>query len=346
MLSRKEFDQWVLEGLRTYSAYETVRPIIELTEQLKNNGVVRRGVAIWSSDRKISMNIYLEEYYEAYKEGRSCGGILQQLAEHYERNKLKQERLIEAVGLDFEEVREKIIFQVVNMKKNKQLLQQRPYHELGNGLAMIYAQLVELDGENIFTTPITRERAQLYGYDMEQMKEDAVRNTVRELPPVIANMEDMLREIMEMPGENGRSRTVSLEDAARDPELISRHASTEWLVLTENRMFVLTNNARTLGAAALYYPGAQEQIARAVGGSYYVLPSSTHELIILPDTGDLNPAELEGMVKEINETQVALEAFLSDQVLRYDHMTKELYRPLDRVQERGRREQETERTER
>ena len=53
-----------------------------------------------------------------------------------------------------------------------------------------------------------------------------------------------------------------------------------------------------------------------------VLPSSIHELLILPDNGSMQLSELEAMVREVNATQVAPEDRLSDKVQYYDRETK------------------------
>ena len=80
-----------------------------------------------------------------------------------------------------------------------------------------------------------------------------------------------------------------------------------------------------MGAAALFYPGIQEKIARAIGNQdYYVLPSSVHEVIIIPDTGELSAMALAGMVFDVNMKLVDREERLGNRVLRYNRDTKEL----------------------
>lgn len=81
---------------------------------------------------------------------------------------------------------------------------------------------------------------------------------------------------------------------------------------------VLTNEMGCLGAAALFYPNQMEKIAASLGGNYFVLPSSIHEVLILPDDGNLNYMELEQMVKEVNETTVDRKDQLSNNVYYYD----------------------------
>lgn len=58
----------------------------------------------------------------------------------------------------------------------------------------------------------------------------------------------------------------------------------------------------------------------------YVLPSSQHELILVPvtDSYDYDPKELLEMVKEVNRTQVEAEDYLADHVYLLDGRTKVL----------------------
>ena len=68
----------------------------------------------------------------------------------------------------------------------------------------------------------------------------------------------------------------------------------------------------------LLYPGMMEMIADAAGGSYYVLPSSVDELIIVPDEGNLSLRRLKTTVRSINRSIVEEKDFLSDNVYYYD----------------------------
>lgn len=81
---------------------------------------------------------------------------------------------------------------------------------------------------------------------------------------------------------------------------------------------ILTNEIGYLGAAALFYPNQMKKIAASLGGNYFVLPSSIHEVLVMPDDGNLNYMELEQMVKVVNETVVDINDQLSNDVYYYD----------------------------
>lgn len=118
-------------------------------------------------------------------------------------------------------------------------------------------------------------------------------NTSRKLPYTFQTMEEVITELtggeeQEIPGEEG--------------EL----------------MYVLTNENKYLGAAALLYPYVLNHIGKVLKNNFYVLPSSIHECILVPDSGQYSRMELMSMVREVNESQVAKEEILSYEVYYYD----------------------------
>jgi hypothetical protein len=91
-------------------------------------------------------------------------------------------------------------------------------------------------------------------------------------------------------------------------------------------MYVLTNTSGSLGAAALFYPDVKDKAAELIGSDYYILPSSTHEVILVPDSAGINPKELCEMVKQANRTVVDEKDILSDNVYHYDKDSRDLSR--------------------
>lgn len=76
---------------------------------------------------------------------------------------------------------------------------------------------------------------------------------------------------------------------------------------------VITNSRKRKGAATIM----NWKVLRAFTQKYrtnmlFVLPSSTHEMMIAPYDSSISLDELSAMVKEINETQVAPEERLTD----------------------------------
>ena len=61
-----------------------------------------------------------------------------------------------------------------------------------------------------------------------------------------------------------------------------------------------------------------DQAAERLGGDFFVLPSSIHEVLLVKDDGNASLPELKNMVEEVNATQVAPEEKLTDSVYHYD----------------------------
>ncbi len=70
----------------------------------------------------------------------------------------------------------------------------------------------------------------------------------------------------------------------------------------------------------------RKQIGECLGSDYFVIPSSIHEVLILPDNGIFQVPELNAMVKEVNETQVEREEQLSDKVQFCDMETQQFWK--------------------
>jgi len=141
----------------------------------------------------------------------------------------------------------------------------------------------------------------------EQLHEDAIANSQRMLPAQLDSMQNMLFGMM----------TPGASDTLRDEPYPG------------STMLVLTNNVQLNGAAALFYPGVMDQAAERLGGNFIVLPSSTHEVIMIPADGMTDFRSLEQMVKDINRSQVAPEERLSDHVYHYDAQER-LFERADR----------------
>ena len=82
-------------------------------------------------------------------------------------------------------------------------------------------------------------------------------------------------------------------------------------------MYVLTNQQKLYGAACMLYPGVLKAFSEENGQDFYVLPSSVHEVILIPAEPGTNEALLREIVTEINRTQVAKDEVLADSIYYY-----------------------------
>ena len=89
-------------------------------------------------------------------------------------------------------------------------------------------------------------------------------------------------------------------------------------------MYVLSNTQKSLGAACILYDGVLKSCAARLGEAYYVLPSSIHEVIMVPVSAVGDEQELSAMVRDINRTQVRDTEILSDNIYLYSPVSGKL----------------------
>lgn len=196
-----------------------------------------------------------------------------------------------------EEIKDKILFQVMNVEKNRELLEQIP-HDIYLDLAIVFFYF-ENDGDcRQKICLFDNLQMEQYGVTVGELKGWAMENTPRLLPVSFHSMEDILRgfHIWEQVG-----------------------GGTEPLPL-----YVLTNVKMFLGAACIFYPEVLGSIGNAVQTDFYILPSSIHECIILPAVDGYSKSELEEIVRQVNEAQVPEQEILSNYVYFYDKNGKKM----------------------
>ena len=83
-------------------------------------------------------------------------------------------------------------------------------------------------------------------------------------------------------------------------------------------MYICSNMEYFYGASTLLYEGFLKKFAGELGCSLIILPSSVHEVILLPESNDLDYSGLEELVGYVNRTEVSPNEILSDNIYKYD----------------------------
>lgn len=93
--------------------------------------------------------------------------------------------------------------------------------------------------------------------------------------------------------------------------------------------FVVTNTDRIDGAGVIFYPEFMDSMGELLGNDFFILPSSIHEMLVLPDDGQVDAEMLRDMVKEVNATQVAPAERLTNDVYHFDTKDHVFERQID-----------------
>ena len=281
---------------------------VSIEKVLKNNDVELVAVMIRKeSDKGAIPTIYLEDFYEMYCAGVSLEDIANNIIAIYRKQNGKVKISIEEFK-DFECIKSKIMLKLVNYERNQISLRNTPHKKVLD-LAVVFYVLWEYEGERM-TATVRNSHLDIWNVDIEELYDIAYENTISKLSIDIRNIREVMIEIYKEMCEKGKI------DENLEKEIITE--------MSENAypMYVVTNEKRLLGASIILYEQILKYIYEKIGGEYYILPSSIHEIIVVPKI-NMTIYEMKNMVIEINENEVDYLEVLSDNVYCFDG--KELF---------------------
>ncbi len=270
----------------------------------KNNGVKKTGVIIKKEGQTIYPAIYIDDLYQKNMTMDDIKIISDNLLENFQSTQLNEE--VDLSGfVAFEQASKRIAYKLISGERNRELLRQIPHKRYYNLAMVFYYTLQEPPFYGRAAILIQNYHMEQWRSNPENLFELAFSNTPKLFPWVIGSIESIMQEIFaESLGRKdtaGGSLPESLAD--EDKEKIP--------------MYVLTNRQQLYGAACMLYPGVLGGFADRIGKDLYILPSSVHEVILVPADDNVDKEAFREIVTDINRTQVAADEVLADSVYYY-----------------------------
>ena len=274
---------------------------ITLQQVQKNNGVCCQGISIRKKEERIAPVIYLDPYYEAFEGGLEFYKVVREIRRQYLLGNVSDISM-EAFG-DYQKVKDQIYYKLINYEKNKELLERIPHYPYMDLAVAFYYRLEEtsLSGATVL---IHNNNLEHWKITKEELFQSANRNTPEKLPYTFRGMGEMIQALLEEDSD--------WEAPADDSDM------------ADDGMFILTNEDKYYGASCLLYPELLNHIGRILKASFYILPSSIHECILIPDSGEYSPSELSAMVREVNASHAEPTEILSDHVYYFDRRERKI----------------------
>lgn len=266
----------------------------------KNNGTVLDGLSISRKDMAASPTIYLNSYYERYQEGISFSSIVNEILQIYQENS-SVTHLDFSVLNDFSLLKDKVMYKLIHTASNKDLLADLPSIPYLD-LSIVFYLFLEKNEYGQMTALIHNDHLASWNTCLEEIFQLASVNTPRLLPPELKTMAEVMKSIAK--DHLGSEYREDLVD-----QLLSAPSVTP--------LYVLTNTAGISGACAILYPGQLKNFADMLGKDLVILPSSIHEVLLIPYEENISFDELARTVSHINRSEVPVEDRLSDQVYLY-----------------------------
>lgn len=277
---------------------------VNVNKIVKNNGVELDGLTIRKRGDLLSPNIYMNRYYEQYQMGQPIQCILDQIINYYEESMQGTEFQMEDL-FDFAAVKERIVLRLINYDKNREQLADCPHIRFLD-LAITFRYMVDKDQLGIASSIISNAEFSHWNITVEELYRTALPNTMREFPWQMDSLAAVIAECLRREAKDMLSDSILEQIREIEAE--------------ENRvtLYVLTNDAGINGATCMLYEHVIRDFAKVQESNIFILPSSIHEVMLVPEEEETEPEFLKELVKDANRTAVGYIDLLSDSVYVYD----------------------------
>lgn len=296
-MSFEEFKDRFMEDLPKVLPADVGPVTLEQTDVSKLQNESYQGVVIRPEGSQVGVTLDMNRFYEGIENGRSYDEILNHAVKMAEKGIRDVPQFSIEKLSDYGTMKEKLSIQVVDTERNTEMLEKIPHKDVED-MSMVCRFILGSGSDGNASILVNNQMLDTYGITQEQLFDDALRYAPEIKPFEIINMQDIMAEMM----------GVSVDELG--------------LPTGEAAMYVASSTDRMNGAGVITYPEFMDEAVAKLGGDFFVLPSSVHEVILVPDNGTADYRALEDMVREVNETQVAPAERLSDNVYHYDSKDK------------------------
>ena len=266
---------------------------IKIKPVLKNNGKKLTAFVFQERVQNVTPTIYLDEFYAEYVEKKKeLDEIAGQILRLYQKYRVLDDMDMSFVR-NWEKVRDRVVYRLINKEQNEQLLKQVPHEEFLD-LAKVY--YVAFDNESFMM--IHHGICKQWEITKKDLREAAKENTPRLFPMQMMRPEEVIQKIFHT--EESIPVSGSLE------------------------LYFMTNKYNLYGAAAILYPNVLSELAEKLKSDLYIFPSSIHECGIVRADEEIDSIRLLAIVREVNQIMVEKEEYLGDNIYLYHKDTGEL----------------------
>lgn len=173
MMTYEKFKEDVINKFMEYMPEEYHDYHIECFPYTKINRSLD-GIVIKKEDSIVSPQLYVNEMYSIYQEIGDFEETIRMMC----KTAVKELKHIKKIDLKdpFENSENRIVFQLINTEKNKDLLKDIPHRDFLD-LSIIYVLSFYIEGRGQASLKVTNQTAKSYGWDEEQLFQMAMENT-------------------------------------------------------------------------------------------------------------------------------------------------------------------------
>ncbi|MCI7145698.1 MAG: DUF5688 family protein [Clostridiales bacterium] len=291
MLSYEGFSSVILSQMRQRLSDRVNPEDIRIEKKLLNNDTMTDSLNFHVKGSSCMPSVRLGELYDAYVSGERLEDIVDDLGEIYNRSAVISSEVMSGINAalaDGDAACRLLEFRLINRERNRGRLDGCLYRELGE-FALSYYLKTGISDQGWYSLSVTDDMCEAWGMTEDELYDIAMDNM---------NLSQCFR---------------FQQGGAMDP------------IGEENPMFILTSAMGINGATVIVSRKVREKVAEYLNDDYYILPSSVHELIIIPKKKASAVHHLVETVRSVNRSDAVPEGdFLSDNVYEYCRSTGEI----------------------
>ncbi len=292
MMNYDEFKHTLMTAVENELQEQNVEGITLKNEEIMSADGMTDRLIVSMEGSNISMAFRLQEIYEQYDADipAQAASLVETIKENLQVK--EKEADVKSFITDFEQAKKHFVLRLI--PGDSPALTETPHEKIEDMALVVNLHLEGFSDENGRACVIVNDSLmRLYGVSKDELFAIARNNSLDQEPMKFEPMQSLIANMIkdddfEMPGDMG--------DVA----------------------YVATNRSGFQGAAVIGYPGFAEKAAEAVGGSFYLIPSSVSEVILLKDDGRINAKSINNMIKDVNKTVLSPRDRLSEQCYHYD----------------------------
>ena len=244
--------------------------------------------------------LYVRDLYDEFQNGWSMENIIEEILKRLDTIS-RSECFEKSKNLEnYEKVKEDLFIRLLNVVKHRDELQNAIFRTVGDIALVLYARMGELDGCST-SIKIKQHMLQKWEKDEQTVFNDALLNTYFISPPRIYCWEKLIYN-MSYEGENFMNLLFDLP------------------LKKDTFGNCLSTSTRTNGAVAVFLPGVAQRLGYLLGGGFYMVFTSVHEVMIHSEE-NTDPRKLKEVLAETIEETTPEEDFLTYYVYHYDPET-------------------------
>lgn len=265
--------------------------VITYHEVIKNNNVILHGVLIRKISETVAPTVYIDSFMEMTAE-QAAENVIKIYRQSNNDLCTKELEMISKIG-NFSDVKSLLSIRLINKESNKAILgidqREIPYISCESFLNFIpYESFLDLaviitinfSDDNTVTTKVNNRMLKMWDISFEKALSIAKDNFYSK-GSYFVSMEKMLAD-MGFP------------------------------VFGNIDIYVLTNTVKFFGAGIITNSEVMDDLCDTLISDLIVIPSSIHEVIVLPFTGEFKIDNITKMIIDVNTSEVDPEEVLSD----------------------------------